>query len=296
MSDESDDRRVAAERASFAAAREHVGAAGFAQRDVLERLIDAGREQIQFTVSLRQVLTITLQQLHALPLMDLHQAAEPHVTTLESIVQSSRAQLETADRLRDSIQRALVEVRGTPIEDISAQVLTNLSQVVQHQAADLAALISLALNEASTVEQITTLQRVSTQAHEQLQQAKHEQAERALMHLNQISQDVLTRIRALEASGTTHAEQKKQLEHEALAAREHIARLEASAKLDAQEITRLEAQAEVSRARTAELEAAAAKTQEKIARLRQQVEVQHHREREAQQHADLEAGSDPSST
>ncbi|PYE50980.1 hypothetical protein [Deinococcus yavapaiensis] len=292
MSNPPDDVRAATEHAVFAAAREHVGNAGFAQRDVLERLINAGREQILFTSSLHQVLATTLQQLHALPLMDLHHAAEPHVTTLENIVQSSWTQLETADRLRDSIQQALAEVRGTPVEEISVQVLSPLSQMVQRQAADLQALISLALDQASNVDQITTLQRISTQAHAHLQQAKQEGAERALLHLDQIGQDALNRIRALEVSGTTHAEQQEQLEHEALVAHAHLAELEERAVRDAQEVARLEAAADVLRARTTGFEAAAAKTQERIARLRAQIEQRHHREREVEQQAQSDDGAE----
>jgi hypothetical protein len=112
--DSARDLQDAAERRSFSTAREHVGAAGFAQRDALERLISAGQEQIQFTLSLSDVMSTTLAQLHALPLADLHDAAGPHVTALENIVRSASAQLETADRLRAAIQDALNEVRGTP--------------------------------------------------------------------------------------------------------------------------------------------------------------------------------------
>lgn len=55
-------RRDAAENASFNSARRHVGAAGFVQRDVLEQIISAGKEQIGVTRSLRQVIVVTQAQ------------------------------------------------------------------------------------------------------------------------------------------------------------------------------------------------------------------------------------------
>ncbi|AFZ69251.1 hypothetical protein [Deinococcus peraridilitoris] len=280
------DSRSATERAAFSAAREHVGAAGFAQRDTLEQLISAGREQIEFTHSLRQVMKSTLEQLHALPPADLHHAAGTQVTALENIVQASRAQLETAHRLREAIQRTMAEICGTPVEDISAHLLRNLSQVVQRQAADLDGLIKLALHEASTVQQIDTLSRMSAEAQTQLLRTDREQVEGEILELTRLGQDALERIRALEASGITYAAQREQLECEDAAARAHIAGLEANAARDAHTITRMEGQLEASRAHTAELEAAARKTQEKIARLREQLEAQHNHDHELIQRAE----------
>lgn len=67
MTDPRDDHRAAelldvTENASFNSARRHVGAAGFVQRDVLEQIISAGKEQIGVTRSLRQVIDVTQAQ------------------------------------------------------------------------------------------------------------------------------------------------------------------------------------------------------------------------------------------
>ncbi|WP_027483061.1 hypothetical protein [Deinococcus pimensis] len=269
-----DDTHDAAERRSYSTAREHVGAAGFAQRDALERLISAGREQILFTASLREVLTTTLAQLHALPLANLHEAAGPHVTALEHIAQSSRVQLDISNRLRVTIQDALTEVRGTPIEQISAQLLTDLAQLTHQQAADLQALIALALNEASTVGHITTLRQLSDNAKTQLLGEQPQRSERQLHQLDQIGQDVMNRLRVLEEEGAAHAEQKAALEREATAAQTHIAAMQENAERQDEDIARMERENEILRAHTAALEAAALETQEKIARLRQDLERQ----------------------
>lgn len=282
-SDDPDEARSATERASFITTREHVGAAGFAQRDALERLIHAGREQIEFTYSLRQVLTTTLAQLHALPLQELHQTASTHVAALETIVKSSSSQLRTARDLRGAIQRTLAQVRGTPIEQISALVLTNLSEVVHRQAADLEALIALASREAGTVQQIALFEALSVESRARLLRTEHEQD---LAHLDEAGRNALDRIWALENDGVSLSARRAQLEHDAASSRERITGLEASVIGDSEEITRLETQADVSRARTAELEAAASKTQKKISRLRQQIEAQHRREHELERQAE----------
>ncbi|PYE55029.1 hypothetical protein [Deinococcus yavapaiensis] len=280
----SSDPRAAAERLSFSTAREHVGAAGFAQRDALERLISAGREQIRFTQALREVIANTLAERHALPLADLHQAAEPHVTALESMVQSSQAQLETAESLRGAVQNALADVRGTPIEHFSAQLLTNLSQVVHQQAADLQGLVALALNEASTIQHITALQQMSVKAQAQFLRAERERSEHELVRLQHLGEFALDRIRVLEDGGVTHKAQKAHLEREGAASQAHITELEEGAARDDRELVRMEEQAQVLRACTASLEEAALQTQEKVARLRHQLEGQRANELGNQDH------------
>jgi len=270
--DRPDELDTAAEQASIASARRHVGAAGFAQRDVLEQIITAGREQLAVTQSLRQVMASTQTQLRATPLTGAEEGAHPHRAALEAILTSGRAQLETASELRRAIQTTLVNVRGTPLEDVSANVLTALSQVVRRQEADLAAIIATALGEASTVEQTARLERVSAEATARAIHTEHERAERELAHLDLLGTQALDRIRSLEAHGQAHAEQKAQLEQEARASLKNISALEAEETRALLEIGRMEQQNEVSSARIEQLEAAAVQLRERVGGLHRELE------------------------
>lgn len=256
-------------------ARQHVGAAGFAQRDALERIIVAGRDQILFTQSLRTLLADTLAHLHALPLMDLYEAAGPHVAVLEQVAEACWAQMETAAKLRETIERGLTEIRGTPVEHISAHLLVNLSQVVQRQATELQTLITLANTETSTLQQIAGLHRVSVQTHKQLLSVEREQAEQEMVRLDREGRDALERIRQLEDEGASYADQKARMERDATQTRRHLADLEGEATRDARDLARLEAQAQASRRQVDELEEAARGTQERIASLRRRLEERH---------------------
>ncbi|UBV44425.1 hypothetical protein LAJ19_14765 (plasmid) [Deinococcus taeanensis] len=220
MTDHSDDasatqRLDEAENASFNSARRHVGAAGFVQQEVLEQIISAGKEQISVTRSLRQVIAVTQAQLRDLSAHAATDQLQVHVTALEGIVSSSQEQARTAAELREVIQRALADVRGTPLEDVSATLLNTLSAVVCRQAEQLQALISTALSEASTAGQVAELQQVSAEAQARQAEAEHEQEERELAHLDLLGAEALERVRALEQGGQTDAAQRTALEQQA---------------------------------------------------------------------------------
>ncbi|WP_019588831.1 hypothetical protein [Deinococcus apachensis] len=243
------------EARSFMSARHHVGAAGFAQSNVLEQIITAGREQIELIRSLRQVVDATHAQLQALPPADRADATQPQVATLQNIVREGQAQIEAAEELRRAIQRTLADIRGTPVEEVSAKVLKTLGEIVWQQAADLENLITAAITEASTTEQITNLERVSEETQTRLEHVEHEQVERELVHLHLLGHQALEHIRSLEASGQTHAEQRAQLEQEAEVARRSIAALEVTQAQNTEELVHLRRQREVSKERIAALEA-----------------------------------------
>ncbi|WP_407541934.1 hypothetical protein Q0M94_20865 (plasmid) [Deinococcus radiomollis] len=139
------------ERHMADSARQHVGAAGFAQRNVLEQIITAGREQIVYTRALRKVVASTLRQLEAQE----DRVERVPSRTLQQIVSSGQRQIETAQQLKDTIQQTLSNVLDTPLDLVSAQVLAVLSESVRRQARHLELLIQVALNEAASDGQVS---------------------------------------------------------------------------------------------------------------------------------------------
>lgn len=273
--DEIDD---AVERASFVSARQHVGAAGFAQRDVLEQIIAAGQEQLAFTQSLRQVVASTLEQLRALPVKDLPDAAQTHLGALQDIVASGQQQIETATQLRQTIQRALDEVRNTPLEHVSAYVLSTLKDAVHQQVSDLQEIIGVAIDEAATTEQIAQLQQVSADAAQRVLAGQHAREERELAELDRLGQEALEKIRHLEAQGQTHEAQRTTLEGEAQTAQGEIERLEATNVQEQAEIARMEREQVETVERLTELQTTAGALREKTQRLADSLKIQQHQE------------------
>lgn len=228
------------ERASFSAARHHVGEAGLIQLDTLEQIIHAGREQLVVTQALRQVVTSTLEQLRATPLGQIGALTPQHRATLEEIVSSGRAQIQTAHQLRLTIQQVLEQVRETPLEHVSGHLLSTLSTAVHQQVQDLEDIIGAAVGQASSLEQIAQLEQVGAQATTRLQQMDHARGERELMQLERQAAETLGRIRTLEREGQGHAAQKSQLIAEAQIAGARVAALQQANAAALEEITRLE--------------------------------------------------------
>lgn len=263
-----------AERAASAAARRHVGEAGWIQQNVLERIINAGREQLLVTQALRAVVSTTLAQLRATPLAEIGSVASVHLNTLQGIVEAGRAQIDTAHGLQLSIQSTLAQVRETPLEQVSGQLLTTLSASVHQQARDLEHIIAAAVGQASSVAQIAELERVGAEATERLRQAEHQQAERELQRWERHAAETLAQIRGLEQAGHSHASQKQQLTNDAGEAAAYLSQLQDTDAQDRLEIRRLEQQRDATSAQRVALETAAATTQETLHGLQASAEAQ----------------------
>ncbi|UQN09508.1 hypothetical protein [Deinococcus sp. QL22] len=253
-----------AERMASSAAREHVGEAGFIQQDVLEHIINAGREQLVVVQALRRVVAATLEQVRATPLAEIGSVAAVHLATLEGIVASGRTQIQTAHELRLTIQQTLIQVRETPLEHVSAHLLTSLSEAVHEQARNLEEIIAAALGQASSLTQIAELERMGAEAVERFRQAEHRQGERELAHLERQAAETLEQIRTLEQDGHTHAHQKQLLANAAEEAEVHLAQLEHTEARDRAEISRLEQQQDATSAQRLILETAAEETQDTL--------------------------------
>jgi hypothetical protein len=257
-----------AERASFSAAREHVGAAGLEQLHILEQTIAAGREQIITTQALRQVMASTLEQQHELSLAQVGASASAQQRTLQEIMTSGQAQLAMAHTLRLTLQRVLNQVRDTPLEHISGHVLTTLSVAVHQQVQDLQDIIEAAVRQASSLEQIARLEQITVQTATRLQEVERTRSENDLVELERQALQALNHIRRLEREGQTHAVQKEELRAEAQVARQQIAELEEANAVDQQEITRLEEERDGTLEQQGELNRASEELQQALEDLR----------------------------
>ena len=277
-----DENEGQAERATIASARQHVGAAGFVQRDVLEHIIAAGQEQIAFTRAIHQVVASTQQQLESRPVAP---EGDPQVAALRGIVDSGNEQTRVAQRLHQTIQHTLREVRATPIEEVSARVLTTLSETVQRQASDLEQMIQAAIGEADSPEQLSNLKQIEVDTAARLVSSEHDRSERELATLNVVAQGAEAHIRRLEADGQTHAAQKRALDREARAAQHDIAALEEAERRSEAEIAHLERRSEQAQAHIEDLEASVAGRLEHLERLRADLDEQRQRERQLEDQA-----------
>ncbi|OLV15660.1 hypothetical protein [Deinococcus marmoris] len=248
-------------------ARHHVGAAGFTQSEALELIVSAGREQISVAQSLRQVMLTTQTQLREGVAQGDTQAAQARVARLEQVIRSGQAQIDAAQSLQGTIQDALMNVRGTPLENVIAGLLNALGTVVQRQARALEDLIAVALGEATSKEQVMTLAQVSAGVAERLEATERARTERELAHLDDMHQQTLLRIRQLEQDGQTHAAQKAQLSDQAERSQRDIEVLEAAETQNLEQIADLEEQQQAAEERGAELEAAAVTHQDRIEKL-----------------------------
>lgn len=102
-------RRVAEVRA-----REHVGAAGWAQTSALDAIIRAGREGLAATDALREVVQVTTEQLRALPFGAGGEARSAQEEALRHILESGEAQITAARALDELVCTALDEVAPRP--------------------------------------------------------------------------------------------------------------------------------------------------------------------------------------
>nr|WP_235514627.1 hypothetical protein [Deinococcus sp. Leaf326] len=236
---QAEQRRNVAENASFTLARRHVGAAGFLQHDVLEQIISAGRDQIEVTRSLHQVVTATQAQLQATQLTTT-EGGQAHLDTLRDIVKSSEAQIRIATELRESIQHILTDVIGTPLEEVSGHLLRTLGEVVQQQLEELQNLITTALGEADTAQQRAKLQQVRDDTETLQVQVAHEQSERNLTQLELLGAVALERVRELEEGGRTHAAQRAELEQKAESTCQLISSLEQQEEQNLAKLANLE--------------------------------------------------------
>lgn len=190
-------RRVAEVRA-----REHVGAAGWAQTSMLEQIIRAGREGLAATDALRQMVYLTTEQLRTLPLAAQEGEREAHARALSNIVQSGEAQITAAEALDELVRQALDQVAQTPVGEVNVQRLRQIHDRVQEQMRALHTIIEAAQVQANTLEQVSQLERVSAEHHRRVEAIGHLGAEEELRALAGAGEGVVDRITELDEAGS----------------------------------------------------------------------------------------------
>lgn len=175
-------------------AREHVGAAGWAQSAVLESILSAGHEGLSATDSLRQVVSLTTEHIRSLPLTEMSQQSQEHVGALNSIVQSGEEQVTAAQALEELICQALDEIAATPLDEVSVQRLKRIHGHVQQQVNALNTIIEAAKAQADTIEQVAALEQVSAEHYQRVNQIRQLSAEEEVSALSSAGQEIVSRI------------------------------------------------------------------------------------------------------
>lgn len=186
-------------RVSEVRARQHVGAAGWAQTSALDAIIQAGREGLAATDALREVLHLTSTQLRDLPISD-EPGRQEHVAALHRILESGETQFTAAQTLDALVTEALDDVTRTPVTDVSAGQLDRLSQRVRQQVDTLNLIMQAARAQANTLEQVGELERVSSEFQGQVAQLQSLSAEQEAQVLGEAGEKLVHRLGDLEDS------------------------------------------------------------------------------------------------
>lgn len=193
-------------RVSEVRAREHVGAAGWAQTSALEAIIRAGREGLAATDALRQVVHLTTEQLRSLPLNASGSERNVQSEALQDILQSSEAQFTAAQALDLLVSEALDAVAHTPVDDLSVARLKAIHGRVREQVATLETIIQSAQVQARTLDQIGELNRVSAEFHDRVLALRHLSEQEQVQALAEEGQHVVELIGALDGAAPQQVE------------------------------------------------------------------------------------------
>ncbi|WP_291428086.1 hypothetical protein [Deinococcus sp.] len=187
-------------RVSEFRAREHVGAAGWAQTSALEAMIRAGREGLAATDALRQVVHLTTEQLRTLPLNASGPERSAQSEALGDILQSSQAQFTAAQAMDVLVSEALDAVAHTPVDDLSVARLKAIHGRVREQVATLETIIQSAQVQARTLDQIGELDRVSAEFHDRVVGLKRLSEQEQVQTLAEEGEHVVELIGALDGA------------------------------------------------------------------------------------------------
>ena len=184
-------------------AREHVGAAGWAQSSTLEAIIRAGQEGLIATEALRQVVDLTGEQLRTLPLsIDEAQRAE-RAATLSGVLSSGQGQIQIARHINDLVSEALRDVTTTPLTDISVQRLKEVQRRVLEQVETLHTIILSAHAQAATLEEVHKLDQVIAQHQQKIRDLRMESANTEVEALAHAGEGIVQRLGELDEAAPT---------------------------------------------------------------------------------------------
>lgn len=185
-------------RISEVRARQHVGAAGWAQTSTLEAIIRAGREGWAATDALRQVMKLTSERLDLMPLGGSEEERSGHRQALRDVVENGELQLATATALDDLICAALDEVSCTPADDLNVHRLRRIHDRLQEQVAALRTIVEIAHAQASSVEQLAELSRLSAEYRRRVEDIAQFSARQEAQALAQAGEKLVQRIGELD--------------------------------------------------------------------------------------------------
>ncbi|SEJ16538.1 hypothetical protein SAMN04488058_104185 [Deinococcus reticulitermitis] len=185
-------------RISEVRARQHVGAAGWAQTSTLEAIIRAGREGWAATDALRQVMKLTSERLDLMPLGGSEEERSGHRQALRDVVENGELQLATATALDDLICAALDEVSCMPADDLNVHRLRRIHDRLQEQVAALRTIVEIAHAQASSVEQLAELSRLSAEYRRRVEDIAQFSARQEAQALAQAGEKLVQRIGELD--------------------------------------------------------------------------------------------------
>ena len=186
-------RRVAEVRA-----REHVGAAGWSQTRTLEAILQAGREGLIATDTLRQVISLTTEQMRLLPLGASGDEREEHAQALRQIILSGESQLTGAQALDLLVTEALCEITRTPVQDVSVGGLRRVQERLREQVSALHTIIASAQAQAQTLEEVGALERLSAEHQEKIRALRELSAQEEAQALGDAGEQIVERISQLD--------------------------------------------------------------------------------------------------
>ncbi|GAA0518134.1 hypothetical protein [Deinococcus depolymerans] len=185
-------------RVSEVRAREHVGAAGWEQTSMLEAIIRAGREGLAATDALRQVVTLTTEQLRALPLNVSPEVRGGQVAALLHIRESGEVQATAAEALDTLVCEALESVARTPMNEVSLGRLQAIHRHVREQVGALETIMQAAQVQADTLAQVQRLEQVSAEYQERVSSLRHLSAADEAQALGRAGEQLVERIAQLD--------------------------------------------------------------------------------------------------
>ena len=194
-------------------AREHVGAAGWAQSSALEGILKLGREGLATTDSLRQVVNLTTEQLRQLSMASLSQTRAEHQKALQDIVSSGEEQLTASQALEEMLCQALEDICDTPLEQVNVHQLEQIRARVQQQMSALNVIIDTAKAQAETLEQVSALEKVNLTHQERLNAIDLLSAEEQVSTLGDVGEKIVEDITQIDEAHPQQLEALKQIGH-----------------------------------------------------------------------------------
>ncbi len=198
-------------RVSEVRAREHVGAAGWAQSTLLEEIIRTGQQGLAATDALRQVIHLTAEQIRTLPLGATPVERGGQTQALLDIVENGEQQVTAAQTLNRLVCLALDDVAQTPVDELNVSRLRGIHSRVSEQLKALYSIIGTAQAQAQTLEQAGQLEEVLNDHQRVIGEIQHFSAAHEASALAEAGEDIVERISQLDEAAPEQIEALTQI-------------------------------------------------------------------------------------